>query len=273
MILVKITSVYEFTDYKKFVRAWLSNQPLKGRGFFTILAERLGTSNAAISQIFKDDRHLSPENAVELCELLSLGDDETYYFLQLVDYARAGSIKLQKKLLAKIKNQQLHQQKLINLLPKDTQLNETARSIFYSSWVYSGVRNLIATNQAQNLDELSRRMKLDKTKIQGVIQFLLDYQLLVKVGDKLTIGPQKTHLENTSPWVTKHHQNWRIKAIEVMQNGHESDLFYSAPMSLSKEVAEKVRQQLPEFIKQIIEEVGPSKSEIVRCLNIDWFEY
>ena len=270
---MKITSIYEFVDYKKFVREWLSNQPLKGRGFFTVLADRLGTSNAAISQIFKDDRHLSPENAVELCELLSLTEEETYYFLQLVDYARAGSSKLQKKLLLKIKEQQLSQQKLVNLLPKDMQLNETARSIFYSSWVYSGIRNLIATNEAQNLDELAQRMNLDKAKIQSTIQFLLDYQLLVKVGDHLKVGPQKTHLENTSPWVIKHHQNWRIKAIEVMQNSREADLFYSAPMSLSHEVAEKIRQQLPEFIKQMIEQVGPSKSETVRCLNIDWFEY
>lgn len=158
-------------------------------------------------------------------------------------------------------------------MPKDTQLDESARSIFYSSWIYSGLRNLIATNQAQNLDELAQRMKLDKVKIQSIIQFLLDYHLLIKVGDTLKVGPQKTHLENTSPWVTKHHQNWRIKAIEAMQNGREADLFYSAPMSLSGEVAEKIRQQLPEFIRQIIEDVGPSKSEVVRCLNIDWFEY
>ncbi len=270
---MKITSIFEFTDYKRFVRSWLHNQPNKGRGFFTILAERLGTSNAAISQIFKDDRHLSPENAIELCELMSLSEDETYYFLQLLEYARAGSVKLQKKLFDKIKSQQLHQQKLVNILPKDMQLDDIAKSIFYSSWVYSGIRNLIATNKAQNLDELAQRMKLDKSKVQSIIQFLLDYQLLVKVGDKLVVGSQKTHLENTSPWVAKHHQNWRIKAIENMQNGREADLFYSAPMSLSKEVAEKIRQQIPEFIRQIIEDVGPSESEVVRCLNIDWFEY
>lgn len=58
-----------------------------------------------------------------------------------------------------------------------------------------------------------------------------------------------------------------------MQNYDEKDLFYTAPMSLSKEVAERIRTQLPELIKQIIDQVGPSESEVVRCLNIDWFEY
>lgn len=100
---MKVISIYEFTDYKKFVRSWMNTQPLKGRGFFTTLAERLGTSNAAISQIFNDDRHISPENAVELAELLLLTDDDAFYFLQLVDYARAGSAKLQKNFYLKLK--------------------------------------------------------------------------------------------------------------------------------------------------------------------------
>ncbi len=127
--------------------------------------------------------------------------------------------------------------------------------------------------KVQNLDELSVRLKVNKSKIQKIIQFLLDQQLLINQDGKLKVGPQKTHLENTSPWIVKHHHNWRIKAMEAMQNSEEQDLFYSAPMSLSSEVAEQVRQQLPEFIKQIINQVGPSKSEVVRFLCIDWFEY
>lgn len=270
---MKVISLFEYVDYKKFVLDWLKNQPQQGRGFFTSLAEKLGTSNAAISQIFKDDRQLNLEHATELCEILHLSDDETFYFLILVEYARAGSVKLKKRLLEKIKSEQVKQQQLINRIPKDVVLSDEVKSIYYSSWLYTGLRNLIATDAVQNLDELSSRLRIDKGKLQKIIQFLLDHQLLVTKNNKLEVGPQKTHLEGCSPWVIKHHHNWRIKSMESMQNSLEKDLFYSAPMSLSHEVAEKIRQQLPEFIKQIIEQVGPSKSETVRCLNIDWFEY
>jgi uncharacterized protein (TIGR02147 family) len=270
---MKIVSLFEYTNYKKFVLDWLKSQPQKGRGFFTAVAERLGTSNAAVSQVFRDSRQLNLEQATEICEMLHFSDTETFYFLLLVEYARAGSVKLQKRLLAKIKSEQALQQQLINRVPKDVVLSSEVKSIYYSSWLYTGLRNLIATDEFQNLEELSVRLKINQSKLQKIIQFLLDHQLLVIKNNKLEVGPQKTHLESGSPFVTKHHQNWRIKSMEAMQNSLETDLFYSAPMSLSIEVAEQIRQQLPEFIKQIIDQVGPSKSETVRCLNIDWFEF
>jgi len=270
---VKIITIYEYTDYKKFVLNWLNNRPQKGRGFFTQLAEKLGTSNAAISQIFKDDRHLNLEQALELCEMLHLSEEESTYLLLLVDFARAGSAKLQKKFLTQIKKEQHSQQKLINKLPKDTFLTDEVKSIYYSSWIYTGLRNLIAIEKNNDLNELALRLKTNPQKVQKIIQFLIDHNLIININGKIQIGPQKTHLENNSPWISKHHHNWRIKAMESMQNDSEQNLFYSAPMSLSKDVALKIRQQLPEFIKQIVEQVGPSKSEVVRCLNIDWFEY
>lgn len=273
MEIMKILTIYEYIDYKKFVLAWLKNQPNRGRGFFTSLASKLGTSNAAISQIFKDSRHLNLEQAIELCELLLLTDDESTYLILLVEYARAGSVKLQKKLLSQIKKEQSLQQKLFNKLPKDAILSNDVKSIYYSSWLYTGLRNLIATDKIQNIDALALRLRTNRHKIQKTIQFLTDNNLLLNINGKLQMGPMKTHLENTSPWIKKHHQNWRLKALESIENESDNDLFYSAPMSLSHEVAVKIRQQIPEFIKQIIEEVGPSKSEVVRCLNIDWFEY
>ncbi|MBC7464642.1 MAG: TIGR02147 family protein [Bdellovibrio sp.] len=270
---MKVISIYEYTDYKKFVLDWLKSQPQGGRGFYTAVAERLGTSNAAVSQIFRDDRHLNLEHATELTEMLHLTESESFYFLLLVNYGRAGSVKLQKKLIAKIKLEQSEQQKLVNRVAKDTYLSDEVKSIYYSSWIYTGLRNLIAVEEIQSLEELANRLKVNRTQLQKIVQFLIDHNLLLMKNNRLEIGPQKTHLESTSPWIQKHHHNWRIKGMESMQNFDEKNLFYSAPMSLSVAVAEKIRQQLPEFIKQIVEQVGPSKSETVRCLNIDWFEY
>lgn len=71
----------------------------------------------------------------------------------------------------------------------------------------------------------------------------------------------------------QHHKNWRIKALEKMPTKQNQNLFYTGPMSMSTEIAEKVRDEIPEFIAKIYKWVGPSSSETVRCLNIDWFEY
>jgi len=49
--------------------------------------------------------------------------------------------------------------------------------------------------------------------------------------------------------------------------------FFTETMALSLEAAQKIRLMLPGIIEQILSISGPSDSEAVRCLNIDWFEY
>jgi hypothetical protein len=44
-------------------------------------------------------------------------------------------------------------------------------------------------------------------------------------------------------------------------------------MSLSEKDAEKLRKLIPQWIEEIHKIVGPSDSECVRCLNIDFFNY
>lgn len=53
----------------------------------------------------------------------------------------------------------------------------------------------------------------------------------------------------------------------------DTDLFYTCPMSLSAEATLQVRELLLKSIQEALKIVGPSPSEEVRCLNIDWFSY
>ncbi len=255
------------------MKDWVKNQPNGGRGIYSKIAESLRTSNAAISQIINDDRDLSLEQAAELAEFIKLNNDESDFLILLVEYGRAGSEKLKKRKLSRINTEQTKQKDLINSVPKDVTLTDDIKAIYYSSWVYTGIRNFIATAEDKSVDQLAQRFNINPEKLTQIIQFLVQHQLLLNQNGRLAVGPRKTHLESTSPWIIKHHQNWRFKSIERMQNQDQRDFFYSAPMSLSKELAEKIRLQLPDLIKQIVTEVGDSKSEVIRCLNLDWFEY
>lgn len=266
-------SIYEYKDYKKFVLALVKSKGSEARGFYTKLSELLGTSNAAISQIFNGDREMNLEQAVEFGEWIGLGAEEIDFLILLVEKNRAGSVKLRNKFESLIEKELKKQRNLSNRVAKDVKLNESQRAVYYSSWIYTGLRNLVATEPSITIEEISKRLNITILKTREVLQFLVENQLIVIEKSKMKIGPLKTHLENNSPWITKHHHNWRIKSIERIPSETEADLFYSAPMSLSKDLAIKIRERLPEFIKQIVNEVGESPSEVVRCLNIDWFEY
>jgi len=267
-------NIYEYRDYKAFFTDRLHSMPKKGRGEYRKWALHLGVSTTLISQIFKGDKHLNLEMASDLADLIGLTAQETDYFFLLVELARAGSERLKQKIERRVKESQDRAQKLSERLPQDVQLTEEQKLIFYSSWLYTGSWVSSARPDVQSAEDLARVLNQPRASVQKVLQFLLESGLCVVKGGNLDVGPMRTHIASDSPLVSKHHQNWRLRAMEKMATHEEArDLFYSAPMALNEEVAARVRAELPAFIEKINKWVVPAPSEIVRCLNIDWFEY
>lgn len=268
-----MTSLFEARDYKEFLKSWIESRPKSGRGESRRIAEKLGLSTTMISQVINGDKHFTLEAASELCDYLGLGERETDHFLLLVDHARAGSVGLRARIKKRIDRSRTEARKLSERLEKDRDLTDAESAIYYSHWAYTAVTHLIAVDPAINLNELAERLKMPFQNVARVVSFLIESGIVVNKGGVYEIGVKKTHIGSDSPLVIKHHQNWRLQGFNRMAFVKESDLFYTAPMSLSKEVAEVIRSDLPNYIKKIIELVGPSPSEVVRCLNIDWFEY
>ena len=50
------------------------------------------------------------------------------------------------------------------------------------------------------------------------------------------------------------------------------NVFYTGPGALSHEAAAQMQKMILNFIQEYHKVSGPSESETVRCLNIDWFE-
>lgn len=266
-------NIFEFSDYKIYFKAYVAQLPSKGRGEFKRVAEKLNVSSTMISQIFNGDKHMSLELASDLADYLTLNEGETQYFFLLVDYARAGNFRLQAKLKAQIEKAQAQAKNLNTRLKFERELDDLAKATFYSSWVYSGVRMLSALPNVQNSQAIADRLNLPRTHIEKILDFLIKENLVKVEGEGLEAGARSTHIGAESPFVMKHHQNWRLMGFNKMQPNNSSNLFYTGPMSLSEETAQKVRAELPSLIEKITNWVVPSPSEVVRCLNIDWFEF
>jgi len=269
----KIVNIFEFKDYKAYFNSWVETLPKGGRGEYRKLSQRLNVSTTMVSQVFRGDKHLSLELASDLCDYLNLSEQETDYFFLLVEYARAGSFGLQQKLLRRISIAQEAAQKLEARLKKDKELTEDTKAVFYSSWMHSAVRNLVAVPALSNVQAISERLHLPLPQVQKVLDFLLKEGLVVRDESRLVVGPRRTHLGAESPLAARHHQNWRTFGFQKMILSEPNNLFYTGPMSLSAEVAQMVRKELPAFIEKINKWVIPSPSEVTKCLNIDWFEF
>jgi uncharacterized protein (TIGR02147 family) len=266
-------NIYDYQNYRTYLENWLYQQPKHGHGVLREWAEKLRVHPTLLSQIMKGKKELSLEQADSLTEILNLTEQEAEYFLLLLMYERAGTQSLKRKFKKRIAEQQERSKNIAKRLNVKNVLNEETKAQFYSSWVYSGVRNLTALSEMKSADSIASRLGLPREMVQEVVQFLLQNSLCVQTDKGLSFGPSRTHVESTSPWVNQHHRNWRDRSAQKMLLRNEQDLFFTFPMSLSEKDAEQIRRLLPSWIEQIHAIVNTSPSECVRCLNIDFFNY
>lgn len=263
--------IYRYTEYRKFLKEWVENQGARGKS--RELALQLGVHTSLISQVLNEKRHLSLENVCELSEFLRLSSEETEFLFVIYHSSRAGSERLKQYYDHKIQTLLKNRAEVRARLSKDAEPIETVHSEFYSSWLYSAIRNLSAINSYKTTNDIAKGLGLPRTIVKEVCDFLVLNGLCEIKEGELTCGPPMTHISRHSPVVKSHHSNWRIKAIERVVLQNEKDLFFTMPMSLSEKDAEKFREALLKVISTIHKDVRNSKSETVRTLNIDFFSF
>lgn len=264
-------SIFNFKDFRKFIRISFSARSKGGHGEATKLARALSVNNTFISQVLKGDKSLSLEQAFATANYLSLNEFEAEFFVLLVQLDRAGTREYKnfiEKQLARLKGKS---EKLANRVKHETKISEEQRAVFYSDWVYSAVRLSTQLSNLKTVESLAEHFALPVAKVREVIEFLLIAKILKLECGELSWGATSTHLEASSPWIKSHHANWRQKAIEEISHSNSKSLHYSAPMTLSKSDAARVREVLIQSINAVDEILTPSPSEELHCLNIDWF--
>ncbi len=266
-------TIFEFSDYRLFLRLWLRAQPKAGRGLLRAWSQTLRVHPTLLSQILSGKRQLNLDFAEQIGEQLSLGDAELDYFFELVLLDQAGTARLKKRIERKIAEAQNRAKRIAERVKIKHELSEADRAEFYCSWHYSGIRNLSAITGKQNPESISRHLGLPRETVMAIINFLLQSGLCVEKDGHLEPGPQRTYIPPHSPLVQKHHQNWRLHGFSKMILRREDDLFFTFPISLSEKDADRIRKMLPAWVEEVNGIVGPSPSETVRCLNIDFFAY
>lgn len=276
MVKLNMVSIYEHTNYREYLAAWIDEtqkQKSQARGIKGRLATAAQVSPAMMSLILKGQKHMTMEQAAEVAEFLNLNEIETDYFFLLVELGKAGSFKLEQKLKRKLRELQANAKKISARVKKDRELTDEEKAIYYSNWIYTGVRNLSAIPEFGTIDKIAQRLHVPENQVLKTVEFLSEHGLIKKENGQLTFGPTHMHVGSDSPFVMRHHQNWRLRGFQFMEQHTESNLFYTCPMSLSHEAVEEVRKLLPKVIEQVLKIVGPSPSERAFCFNMDWYEY
>jgi uncharacterized protein (TIGR02147 family) len=266
-------SIFEFTNYREYIGAWIGSQGSAGYGVKGRIAEALGVSSSLISQMLKGEKTLTPDQTSDLSDFLGLNEIESDYLHMLVDFDRAASPRYREKLKKKIGVLQQQSRQIGKRVPRNKELTDEQKAIYYSSWLYTGIRNLTAVPDLSLTNAIAEHLHLEAGVVNRIIRFLIENELCKEENGRITYGPASTHVDRESPFVNKHHQNWRFQAIQHMERRRNEDIFFTSPMSLSRAACEEIRTLLPTIIQNVMKISGPSPSEVAACLNIDWFEY
>ncbi len=266
-------NIFEFINYRRYLQLWIENQGERAYGLKGKLAKALGISSSLLSQVIKGEKSFTADQTSDLTDYLGLTDLESDYFHLMVELDRAANHRYKEKLQRKIKVLQEQSQKIVRRVPKSRELTDEQKAIYYSSWLFTGIRTLTAVPEFQTAEAIAKQLKCEPQTVIKILRFLIEHGLCKENQGQISYGSGNTHIEKESPFANKHHQNWRLQAIQQMEQRREKDLFFTSPMSLSKEARGEIRKMIPNFIQEIMKISGPSDSEMAMCLNIDWFEY
>ncbi len=266
-------SVFNFENYRAFIRNRVDSMPRKGHGQFRKMADFLGIQTSMLSQIMAGFREMNAETAASLCEYFGLNDLESDYFLCLVQMERAGNSRLKAQLRRQLKALHAKSAEIEKRIPKVHELDDTAKATFYSQWYYSGIRLLTAIDEMSSIDALARRIRLPRNVVARAVEFLLANGLCVNNKDgRLSYGPRSTHVGADSPLVTRHHLNWRLKTIENLEGLKPDEIVFTSPVVVSSADAVVIRRKLLDAIEGCVKLADQSPSERLMCLNLDWVE-
>ncbi|MBC7398037.1 MAG: TIGR02147 family protein [Bdellovibrionales bacterium] len=265
-------AIFDYEDYRTFLHVYLTQDVNTSAMKRREILKSAGISSSFLTQVLSESKQLSQEQAYEIALHIGLTEKETDYLLTLVDIGRAGSVKLKQRLsftLAKLRSES---QNIAANVNSSFQLTEEQKTIYYSNWIYSAIRNLIPVSQHVSVKEIAQKLSAHETRVETAIQTLIEFGLISRTESGFEYKAGYTHLDSHHPMIFRHHQNWRQKAIQRMDFYTDQHLHYTCPMAISKNAAIKIRAQLLDSIKALNSSIQDDP-DVSFCLNIDFFEY
>lgn len=263
--------IFDFSDYRIYLKQWLLEARKASGVNLSRLAEAAGVHTTYLSHVMSGNKNLNLEQATLISETLSHTKLERDFFFALIELERAGTEKLRQYWREKMNALKGEREKLSSRVGEHHQLSDTERSIFYSSWIYVALFVATSLDDGQTLDEIAKLFQLSRDSADRFLNFLVKTGICELKDGKYRMGHSVVYVPNDSPFVVKHHTNWRMKAIQKMDTRESRELFYTSPMSISRNDFEKIRTLLAESIQKSLAICKDSPAEEVVCLNIDFF--
>jgi len=265
-------SIYDFKDYKEYLNEVLREEGKIRSGRKLELSKFVGCHSAYVSQVLNGNAHFNLEQASKINRFLGHKKLESHYFLLILQYARAGTPELKDYFREQIQDTIEKQFDFKSRLHFKKTLSLEHQSVYYSQWYTAAVHVLVSIPNLKTVEDFANYLSLSPEKIAEALEFLERAGLIQKKGERYDIGTGSIHLGQNSPLIARHHTNWRVRALQSLDEPRQSDMHYSSVITASKQDSVQIRSLMAKAIEEIRKVVGVSRDESGYCYSMDFFE-
>lgn len=263
-------NIYVLDSYNKIIK-WKMEQNLEQWGLLSAMAEAAHCQKSHMSRVLSHKVDLTLEQARGLCTFFKLDENESEYFLTLVELARAGTPELRQRFEKRIKLMRVEQEDLSKRLKKSNLGAEEKELLFYSAWYWTAIHILATIPEYQTLKAMAKKLSLTEDFVLHCLKLLEGYGLVRKENDRWIHNSSSFHVSKKSPLVSLHHSNWRARAVLDAQNPLNENLHFTVVQSISRQDYENLKQLFLNTIDEYNKIASPSQEEELICFCLDFF--
>lgn len=264
-------SVFSTRDYKKILQDKVDENS-EERGYRSRLAKAAGFQASFLSQVLNGPTHLTPEHALGIALFWQLPALERDYFVETVNYARAGTPDLRSHLAAKLDALEAQADNLHKRYQAPDIVALEAAKEYYSSWYFGAVHALSCIPEYQTAPAMARKLTLSEEKICAILLVLERLGLVRRKTDGWEIANSCIHLPKDDALNLVNHGNWRQRALLDVQDPHpEHSVHYSSVCALSRADLVRLHQRILAFLDETRNLIMASPEEEPAVLCLDFF--
>ena len=264
--------VFGFSNYRDYLSFRIESDE-EGRGYQKKLATAAGCQSSYLSQVLSTQANLTLEQAIGLSGFWNFDEDETEFFMKLVQYDRAGTPRLREHVLTKMEELRAKHRTLSNRFQDVTSITDGIELEYYSTWYLPVIHTMVAVPEFRHAKAIARQLNLDVAVIENALETLARADLVEKMDYGWTNTARSIHLKSESPLNYTYHKNIREIAGRTMQQGNPGEnIHYSAIYSLSKSDFDRIKQQLVAMLDESRSVIIKSKEETAAIFALDFFQ-
>jgi hypothetical protein len=267
-------NIFEAKNHLEFIFSALVEDKAKiPRGKIAQVAKYLRCHPSYFSQILRSKSFLNHEQAIQLCQFFAMNEEESEFFINLLDRDRAGSLQVKAhfdRLLARKLKERYSLQKREPLMGK---LSSEDEALFVQSINHALVHAALHLPEMYQKKQLSRFLRLPEAEVLRSLNLLKRVEVADCLKQKWRATKTNFTIGRENPLGNLAHIHWRLKTIHQLQEGRrtEDHTHISSVYCIAKKDVENIRNLLLNNLVKVRREMVNSVSERMFALCLDFY--